>query len=397
MTASENSTQKNDETIATSSRSTTRSVSSLQGFTELIQIATGNRKCLSRILQEKEWRFIFYQAKRQTIAGVLFPAIAQLPKEQQPKAEILLPWLAFTERIRSMNRKMNTEAVRIGKWLNREGMDYTLLKGQGVATFYPQPLLRTPGDFDFWVAPHLSKPLSPSAQRKAVTRFAECHGGAKEVYYHHLHFDCSQVSDVELHYFPSWNDNPWLNYRLQRFYRETAPLQFNHPVNLPEAAGTIHIPTREFNAFYLLLHIFRHLFTEGIGLRQLMDYYYVLQQEWDPETLRTIRGLIRKQHLTKFAGAVTYVLQQVFGLERQYWIVEPNEKEGRFLLKEIMLAGNFGKTDRRIYLHKNAPKIERRFYSLIRTCSFFSHYPYTTLCNLCFRTVFFIHRKINRT
>lgn len=394
MAASEKNTPKEQVPPSAPHPSTAHVVPYLQGFIELIQVATGKRKSLSHIPQEEEWRFIFYQAKRQTLVGVLFPTLEQLPKEQQPKAEILLPWLAFAERIQAMNRKMNAEAARIGLWLNEEGMDYTLLKGQGVATYYPQPSLRTPGDFDFWVAPHHAQHLSPAELKKEIVRFAESHGGAKDVYYHHLHFDCSQVSDVELHYFPSWNDNLWLNHRLQRFYRKAAPLQFTHAVKLPEAAGTIHTPTREFNAFYLLLHIFRHLFTEGIGLRQLMDYYYVLHHDWDAETLRTIQHLIRQQHLTRFAGAVMYVLQQVFGLERQYWIVEPNEKEGRFLLKEIIRAGNFGQTDRRICQHKNDPKMKRRLYSLARTCSFITHYPYTTFCNVCFRIIFFVRRRI---
>lgn len=394
MTASEAYMPKEQISPSTSLQSTTHAVPYLQGFFELIQVAIGKKKNLSHIPQKAEWRFIFYNTKRQTLVGVLFPAVKQLPKEQQPTAEILLPWLAYAERIQAMNRKMNAEAIRIGEWLNQEGMDYTLLKGQGIAIYYPQPLLRTPGDFDFWVAPHHAQHLSTAALRKEIVRFAESHGGVKSVYYHHLHFNCSQVSDVELHYFPSWNDNLWLNHHLQHFYHKAAPLQFIHTIKLPETSGTIHTPTREFNAFYLLLHIFRHLLTEGVGLRQLMDYYYVLHHDWDAETLRTIQHLIRKQHLTRFAKSVMYVMQQVFGLEQQYWIVEPDEKEGRFLLKEIIRAGNFGQTDRRICQHKNDSKMKRKFYSIVRTFSFITHYPYTTFCNVCFRSIFFIHRKI---
>ena len=36
------------------------------------------------------------------------------------------------------------------------------------------------------------------------------------------------------------------------------------------------IPTVEFNIIFQLTHIYSHLMNEGIGLRQLVDYYYVL-------------------------------------------------------------------------------------------------------------------------
>ena len=51
--------------------------------------------------------------------------------------------------------------------------------------------------------------------------------------------------------------------------------QFSHRVMLGEQ-GEIAIPTVEFNLIFQLTHIFSHLMNEGIGLRQLVDYYYVL-------------------------------------------------------------------------------------------------------------------------
>ena len=51
--------------------------------------------------------------------------------------------------------------------------------------------------------------------------------------------------------------------------------QFSHRVMLGEQ-GEIAIPTVEFNLIFQLTHIYAHLMNEGIGLRQLLDYYYVL-------------------------------------------------------------------------------------------------------------------------
>ena len=113
-------------------------------------------------------------------------------------------------------------------------------------------------------------------------------------------------------------------------------------------ASIIPTPTLAFNRVYILVHIYRHLFHEGIGLRQLLDYYFVLHQgfteEERTETMRTLRSL----RMQRFTAAVMWVLQEVFAMDDRYLLTDPNEEEGRFLLSEIMLAGNFGHYDVRI-------------------------------------------------
>ena len=115
-----------------------------------------------------------------------------------------------------------------------------------------------------------------------------------------------------------------------------------------EGASIIPTPTLAFNRVYILVHIYRHLFHEGIGLRQLLDYYFVLHQgfteEERTETMRTLRSL----RMQRFTAAVMWVLQEVFAMDDRYLLTDPNEEEGRFLLSEIMLAGNFGHYDERI-------------------------------------------------
>ena len=81
---------------------------------------------------------------------------------------------------------------------------------------------------------------------------------------------------MELHFTPSWMNGFADNKRLQKFFMEQVPVQFSNEIELPDISENINSPTIEFNRFYILLHIYRHLFGEGIGLRQLMDYYHVL-------------------------------------------------------------------------------------------------------------------------
>ena len=101
----------------------------------------------------------------------------------------------------------------------------------------------------------------------------------------------------------------------------------------------------------------------GLGMRE------------EDETRRVLKDL----GLTRFAKALMWVMGEVFGLEREAMLVEPDEKEGRYLLDEVMKAGNFGKYDPR-FAHLQEEKAwqifvrkQRHIWSLLR------HYPSETL------------------
>jgi hypothetical protein len=98
-------------------------------------------------------------------------------------------------------------------------------------------------------------------------------------------------------------------------------------------------------------------------------------------------------NLYKFAEAVMWVVGEVFGLERDLMLIEPNEKEGRFLLDEIMMAGNFGKYDERIDLSNNSffNRLTRRHK---QTLKFWSAYPQEAVWEIPFRTWHYCWRKM---
>ena len=81
---------------------------------------------------------------------------------------------------------------------------------------------------------------------------------------------------VELHFFPCSMNNPLYHARLQKWFKRNADLQCSHIVGLPDGAGDIAIPTSAFNVVYQLCHLYHHFFDEGIGMRQIIDYYYVV-------------------------------------------------------------------------------------------------------------------------
>ena len=136
-----------------------------------------------------------------------------------------------------------------------------------------------------------------------------------------------------------------------------------------------------------------HFFDEGIGLRQLMDYFYLMKNEkCRMKNLQfgetNLPDVLEHLGLRKFAGAVMYVLQEVFGLEDEYLIVPVDEWRGKTLLEEILRGGNFGHYSG-LTEHGAATKY---FLKIKRNMRFVRQYPAEALCEPLFRTWHFFWR-----
>ena len=358
-------------------------------FFELLQVAIGNKSELSHTPTAEEWREFYALAQKQTMIGIAFRGVEQLPVQQRPPKSLLMQWMMATERIKAMNADLDRKALAVANKFLEEGFPGVVLKGQGIAKLYegphPNPLprrgelgiveglpeedfkdnlssYRMPGDIDIWL----------HGERKDILKYVHRYIPDCKPVYHHVDFPVIEGLDIEVHFTPSWMNSPFTNRRLQQFFRDERNLKFEVRSS---TYSEIPSPSIAFNRVYVLVHVFRHLFSEGIGLRQLMDYYFVLCQGFTEEeremTMRTLRSL----RMERFATAVMWVLKEVFGMDDRYMLTTPNEKNGRFLLNEIMLAGNFGKYDERLQHERGETSIQWALRKIKRNFRFVRSYP----------------------
>ena len=64
---------------------------------------------------------------------------------------------------------------------------------------------------------------------------------------------------------------------MQKWFKEVMDLQCSNVVTLPDGYGEITVPTMNFNVIYILSHLYRHIFTEGI---EETVKWYLENQEW---------------------------------------------------------------------------------------------------------------------
>ena len=449
-------------------------------FFDFLRFCIGSAKEIPGSLKEVDWKELYAIAQKQCLVGVLFDGIKKLPAEHVGmKKELLLQWMAESQMLEKANVRLNDAAIHVSEWFRKKGFRTCILKGQGNALMYPNPYSRTPGDIDIWV----------EGGDKRIFSFVRSISPHEKACYHHIEFPSYKGVEVEVHYRPSFLLCFWHNRKLQKYYERMKEEQFSHRVMLGEQ-GEIAIPTVEFNLIFQLTHIYGHLMNEGIGLRQLLDYYFVVcdfykvyqnfsnpsvslskgSSTFSPspssmvftppsvppfpggrnlrsgdvtapsrcsEPLRSkdggpkrsspdcagwdrrdaigdmtsvtaftdssataarssstaidrVQEELKELGLWKFAGGIMYIMQEVFGMPASRLIVPPNEKYGKFVLNEVLEAGNFGKHDARnrfgrLKLGHNL----QRVYRDIRLVKFF---PAEALCEPLFRTWHFFWR-----
>ena len=480
----------------------------LQIFFDFLRFCIGSNKEIPSSLKEADWKELYAIAQKQCLVGVLFDGIKKLPAEHVGmKKELLLQWMAESQMLEKANVRLNDAAIQVSEWFRKKGFRTCILKGQGNALMYPNPYSRTPGDIDIWV----------EGGDKRVISFVRSISPHEKACYHHIEFPSYKGVEVEVHYRPSFLLCFWHNRKLQKYYERVKEEQFSHRVMLGEQ-GEIAIPTAEFNLIFQLTHIYAHLMNEGIGLRQLVDYYFVIcdfykayqnsskitpslffdkasctrqfesklslhsfaslfplkegstshpdplssgaREEtallgarnryalrmadhqrsspdcagWDRRdaigemssaaishsasashstkacvgstatspvgssasfstAIDRVQEELKELGLWKFASAIMYIMQEVFGMPTSHLIVPPNEKYGKFVLNEVLEAGNFGKHDERNWFGRS--QLGHNLQRVYRDIRLVKYFPAEAMSEPIFRVWHFLWRKMH--
>ena len=365
----------------------------ITAFFAFLKYCLGYKGNISRVVDRMDWQELYSFASKQALLGLCFDGIERLGKEKPEELrlnpigrELLMTWMGKAQQIRRQNRKVNLVASKLFSMLKKDGLRCCVLKGQGNALMYPNPYSRTPGDIDVWV----------NASREQITEYAKKHFElGDDIRYQHIETSVDGVP-VELHFFPCTMNNPIYNARLQKWFKRNADLQCSNVVSLPDGIGEIAIPTTAFNVIYQLTHLYHHFFDEGIGMRQIIDYYYVVNNDELLVIKETLQKELKHLGLWKFAGAVMYVLHEALGLSEEKMIAPMDEKRGKLLLAEILNGGNFGQhfTKYGGFTHQSMGK--KYFLKIWRNMHFVRYYPAEALSEPIFRTWHFFWRMKNK-
>ena len=360
-----------------------------------LKYCLGNKVDINNVVVDINWQQLYTFASKQSLLGFCFDCIERLGKEYSEELkknpierDLLITWMGAAQQIRRQNMKVNVVASKLYSMLRENALRCCILKGQGNALMYPNVYSRNPGDIDVWV----------NASREQIMEYAKKHFEiGEDIRYHHLETSLDGVP-VELHFFPGIMNNPVYNARLQKWFKRNADLQCSNVVSLPDGIGEIAIPTTAFNVVYQLTHLYHHFFDEGIGMRQIIDYYFVLvkSEERRVKNLSALQRELKYLGLWKFARAVMYVQHEALGLSEEKMIAPMDEKRGKLLLAEILNGGNFGQHFTKYGHFTQQGMAKKYFLKIWRNMHFVRYYPAEALSEPIFRTWHFFWRMKNK-
>ena len=370
-------------------------------FFELIQITLGNRDGFSRMPSGEEWEQLYLLSQKHSLTSLLLEGVNKVKNDNDNDNEndnvnlnanhndnanvnldqrLVFEWIGVRLQTETSNKVQNQRAKEICQMFKESGFRGCILKGQGTALYYEHPEYRQCGDIDFWV----------DGDRDVVLNFARKKGWKiGHIDIKHSDIEIFEDVPVEVHFLPSWMYCPSTNRRLQKFFDESKEREF---ANWDESVGFVHT-TVDFDLVYSMVHIYRHIFSEGIGLRQLVDYYMILRSVKSEELRAKSFEMLCSLRMRNFVGGIMWILRECFGMEAEYLLCPVNKQHGEFLLSEIMTAGNFGQYDERTKQVSKDKKFKRGFVQLGRNLRFVSYYPSEVLWSPFWKLWHWVWRK----
>ena len=284
---------------------------------------------------DTDWPALRHAARRQTVAGVAFSGVERLPAGSRPPREVILPWFADVQHIEAANRRLDAALTELAGRYAAEGLSPVLLKGQGLAQYYREPLRRQPGDIDLYFPTGYGRANALAAAWEGVV----FHPDTK----YHRAFDWKGVT-VENHvryvdfYHPA-NRRTWA--------RLAASLPLTEGDVLPlDGGGAVAVPAAQMNVLYVFLHLMHHFLQVGVGLRQVCDWACLLQRFGGKIDAALFRRQTAALGMARAAVALGHVVTEWLGVAPENVPADVSTpraaRDGALMLREILATGNFG-------------------------------------------------------
>lgn len=350
-------------------------------FSELIRIAIGRAVCLSHTPTVDEWGDLYAMAKKQSLVGICFAGVQKLQKQRQNPPEFLyLQWMGVAAKIQQRNEVVNQQCADLQKHLSADGgFVSAILKGQDYARYYNDNLanLRQSGDIDLWVKSDMDKIIA-YARNKGIEI------GHIDIKHSDMCFFAD--TEVEVHFRPSWMYCPRTDKKFQVWVNG-----FDFDKFESTETGFV-VPPLEFSLVFAMIHIYRHFFSEGIGLRQVLDYYFLLMHSTAAQR-HDAMAMLDSLNMRRAVGGIMWIICSAFGLDADMLLCEADAKVGSFLMKEMMTSGNFGHDDNRFKHVEKSKRWQRGWIGLKRNAKFLRYFPEEVLWSPVWKVWHYCWRK----
>lgn len=283
-------------------------------------------------LTEEETRRLKALAEKQAVMGLVIDSLVR--RNVKMPQICVFEAIGRLEQIKQQNRIVNGGVVKLHRLMTEGTLTFFVMKGQAVASYYPDALLRQSGDIDYYCRPEeFEQSLTVVKEKWGVQ--PEIHGSEKHADY------VFQGNRYEPHYILTDLHSEKANEYLKKIIDEDNGAEVDiDGVKIRTFSPTLH-------TLYLFLHIYFHLVEVGVGLRQFCDLAVVLHAGVD---LSSLKKHLEALGMVRAFRACEYILAECLGLSEGYlpYDIRPvDRKYSQRMLKVVLYRGNMGHYNKR--------------------------------------------------
>lgn len=306
-------------------------------FLELLSASIWQQKPDTSLFKETDeatWKSVVQYARKQSVPALIADGMGMLPSDLQPPRTIRLSLALAADKTEQLNLLLNNTLAKVSADYLAAGFPFILLKGQGNARYYPNPLHRNPGDLDLFL-------YRPGDYERANRWITALDYRLEEASRTHRSYDRDKVH-IENHHNILYFELPKHNRLLAQELGKIIRSQQFETITIADAA--IKVFPADFNLLYIFMHLFHHFVYGGIGLRQICDWLLMLSALQGKIERRTF--LIQAEQF-----GLLYPMQIFAHLTIRYLKADPRlfpfeiGEPGRFpekVMQDILHGGNFG-------------------------------------------------------
>lgn len=296
-------------------------------YVDFVKYSIGSIGNLPTCYEIIDWGDFLLFCNRQGITGLVFDGIQRAGIRFD--VNILLEWIGAEQLTIQQNAIINKRLKETVEFFDKRGLRSCILKGQANGLMYPNPKLRSPGDIDIWV----------EGKREDIIKMVLSIMPDAHYSIHHIKMPIYEDVSVEVHYRPIYMYNWQIDKKLQRYILREENRQFSNKMVF--GGKEIGCLTNDFNVVYQMLHMYHHFFETRNNFKQFIDYYYLLNQRLSKEEKDNCVFAFKELKVLKYASGIMWIMKEVLGLQPSLLLIEPNEKEGRLILRESYYVGDY--------------------------------------------------------
>lgn len=254
------------------------------------------------------WKQIIDLAVNNGLYNMLIDSLNALPKEYQPSKTIKLAWVANNYSIEETYRYTVEACCEIQDIFHKNGLKFMVMKGIGLSTLYPNPVLREFGDIDFYVFGDYDKANEVAEKAGAILDSSPDYKH-KLIHYKGVPLENHKFFTNQAHYTADKIIENYLNKTLERDECVEA--------KIPNTDKFIMTPPANFNALFLTKHMLNH-FPTNLCFRQLVDWCIFLKHYHDKIDKTFLLKAVTESDYLDIASILSSVCVKTLGLNPEY-------------------------------------------------------------------------------